>query len=368
MNCVELVSSHCRLLAPYKPGLTTEKIKQQYEIEDVYKYASNESPFPPSPLAIEAMQQALAESNRYPDYDKLKGAIANQFNLHVSQIILGTGSINVLELIFQIFNLPGNNVVFSSHSYFAYPLLATKTGLKINTAASDNNFAHVAENLVAQCDDQTSLLVIDNPTNFAGTALNGEQIKWILSQVSKKTIVVLDQAYAEFADIPFVDISPELFERYPNLIITRTFSKAYSLASMRIGYGLAHPEVISWLDRQQQPFPISHVANQGAIASLQDTAYSENTINSIKAGRKWLNEQLNTLGISTSDSHSNFVLGHFGANANALYQDLLENGFITRQMSAYNAPEYIRISIGTALENERLIEAITARQTLWSEV
>lgn len=356
------VSEKIRLLQPYKAGLTVEAIQDKYQLSTVYKYASNESPFSPAPGAVAAMQEAFLQANRYPDYQKLKQAIASHFNLSSDSVMLGTGSINVLDQLFQIFNLPGNNVVFSSHSYFGYPLLAQKSGLEVKIAQSGSHYEHIPQNLVAQCDSQTSILVIDNPTNFSGTALDQEQLRWILDSVSKHTIVILDQAYAEFSDMKFVDIEEALFQQYPNLVVTRTFSKAYSLASLRVGYGLANPELVSWFNRAQQPFPVSNIANAAAIASLEDKEYAASTIQAIKDGRAWLNDQLQKMGITTSDSHSNFVMGHFGAKAGEVYQDLLEKGFITRQMTVYKAPEYLRISVGTSEENQLLIKALAEHQ------
>lgn len=356
------VSESIRLLQPYKAGLTVEAIQDKYQLSTVYKYASNESPFPPAPSALTAMQEAFLQANRYPDYQKLKQAIASNFDLNFDNVMTGTGSINVLDQLFQIFNLPGNNVVFSSHSYFGYPLLAQKSGMKVKIAQSGSHFEHIPENLVAQCDAQTSILVIDNPTNFSGTALDHKQLSWILDNVSKHTIVILDQAYAEFSDMKFVEIEERLFQHYPNLVVTRTFSKAYSLASLRVGYGLANPKLVSWFNRAQQPFPISNIANAAAIASLEDKEYATSTIQAIKEGRAWLNDQLQQMGITTSESHSNFVMGHFGTKAGGVYQDLLEKGFITRQMTIYKAPEYLRISVGTNEENQRLIKALAEHQ------
>ncbi|MCF6442647.1 histidinol-phosphate transaminase [Pseudoalteromonas luteoviolacea] len=353
-----LISEQFSQLQPYKAGLTTEAIQEQYGLEQVHKFASNESPFPPSELAMQAVAEAMHSSNRYPDYQKLRSVIGEQFQLSASNVILGCGSINILDIIFHAFNRKDSNAVFTTCSYFAYPLLAQKSGIDVKLAQTDENLGHIAHNLLAQCDENTSLLVIDNPSNFSGSALDAKELEYILSNVPKHTLVVLDQAYEEFTDAAPLSIHSQTFADHPNLIVTRTFSKAYSLAALRIGYALANSEIIDWLNRGQQPFPVSNLGIAAAIASLQDKAYSDMVINSVKQGRKSLADGLNQLGLKCYPSHSNFVLVEFGENAGNIYQKLLEMGYITRQMQVYKRPDLIRISVGNNEENAKLLNAL----------
>ncbi|GEM76241.1 histidinol-phosphate transaminase [Vibrio sagamiensis] len=357
-NINKFISEGFSKLQPYKAGLTTQAIQAKYGIDDVYKFASNESPFPPSDLAVKAIIDAISNTNRYPDYCSLKTSIAQLYQLGADNVLLGSGSINVLDLLFQAFSNQGSNVVFTSCSYFAYPLLAQKSGLKVKLAQADEQLRHIARNLVEQCDEYTSLLVIDNPGNFSGGALSAAEIESILTEVSKDTIVILDQAYEEFTDESRFVIDSETFKRFPNLVITRTFSKAYSLAALRVGYALANKELIGWLNSGQQPFPVSNLGIAAAIASLQDKTYSQEVIKSIKRGRAVLFEGLSALGLKCYPSNSNFVLVEFGDKASEIYSQLLEQGFITRQMQVYQRPDLIRISVGSDEENHRLLHKI----------
>ncbi|AOT08130.1 histidinol-phosphate transaminase [Pseudoalteromonas luteoviolacea] len=354
-----LISEQFSQLQPYKAGLTTEAIQELYGLEQVHKFASNESPFPPSELAMQAVSEAMHSSNRYPDYQKLRSIIGEQFQLSASNVILGCGSINILDIIFHAFNRKGSNAVFTTCSYFAYPLLAQKSGIDVKLAHTDENLGHVAHNLLAQCDENTSLLVIDNPSNFSGSALDAKELEYILGNVPKHTLVVLDQAYEEFTDAAPLSINSQTFTEHPNLIVTRTFSKAYSLAALRIGYALANSEIIDWLNRGQQPFPISNLGIAAAIASLQDSAYSQFVIDSVKQGRKVLSEGLSNLGLLCYPSNSNFVLAEFGENASDIFKQLLEHGFITRQMQVYDRPDLIRISVGNDAENDKLLNKLS---------
>lgn len=354
-NISTLICEQFSQLQPYKAGLTSEAIKAKFDLDNVYKFASNESPFPPSELAVKAINDAISNVNRYPDYHALRAAIGDEFQLQAENVLLGSGAINLLDLVFQAFSKENSNVVFTSSAYFAYPLLAQKTGLKTKLAAPDDALNHDVKNLIAQCDEHTSLLAIDNPGNFSGAALNVEQLEQLLTQINPNTIVILDQAYEEFTELDSLEISPSLFDRFPNLIVTRTFSKAYSLAAMRVGYALGSAELIDWLSRGQQAFPVTNLGVAAAIASLQDKEYKNRVVTSIKQGRKALFEGLTALGLSCYPSHSNFVLAEFGEKASDIYNTLLKEGFITRQMQVYNRPDMIRISVGSQDENTKLL-------------
>lgn len=352
------VSDGFRQLQPYKAGLTTEAIKSQYGLDNVYKFASNESPFPPSEFAVKAMSEMLTEVNRYPDYTDLRASIAQEYQLALNNVMLGSGSINVLDVLFQAFSVTDSNIVFTSSAYFGYPLLAQKSGLTVKLAQPNAQLNHVAENLIQQCDENTSLLVIDNPGNFSGGALSADEIELILIRVSKETIVILDQAYEEFSDEPSFKIDEQTFSRFPNLVITRTFSKAHSLAALRVGYALADAAIIDWLNRGQQPFPVSSIGAAAAMASLNDRAYRQLVIESTQRGRQQLFDGLTELGLQCYPSNANFVLAEFGEKASEVFLSLLEAGFITRQMQVYQRPDLIRISVGNDEENTLLLQKL----------
>lgn len=359
MDYGTLVGESIRGLSPYAAGMSVEQLKARFALERVLKFASNESPLPPSDRVRDTVAQAVAMSHHYPDYTALKSAIASGFGLDAGHVVLGAGSIDVLDVIFQTFSGGARTAVFPRHGYFAYPMLAAKAGLHAVNPEMDR-YRHDVDGLVAACDGRTSLLVLDSPGNFSGGAIDADALQRILDGVPETTIVVLDQAYIEFADDEPVAIDAMLFERHKRLIVTRTFSKIHGLAALRIGYGMAHPDLIAWLNRVQQPFPVSNVAAAAAICALDDRAHSEAIRRTVVQGRSQLSEGLAALGVPVCASQANFVLARFDDRAAALNQALLREGLITRQTLMYGEPGHIRISVGTAQDNAVLLAAISA--------
>ncbi len=353
-----LIASHLRNQQEYIPGLSISEIKCKYGVAEVIKLASNEMPVSPSPQVIAAISAAASESNRYPEYSVLKARLADLFSLTPSHILLGNGSIDVLDIIFKCLARSESHIVCSSHSYFAYRLLAQKSGLGVVDVPSKTDFCPDVEALIAACNSQTAMLVVDSPGNFSGSVLENNDLLSILRRIPKTTMFVLDQAYIDFDESNSVTSPKLLLEEFPNLIITRTFSKVYCLASLRVGYALSHPHFIRYLNRVQQTFPVSHRGVVAAVAALNDRQYTHFVRDLILNGREQLLQAFIERGLKTYPSQGNFVLVCFGKKATDLYKTLLKRGIICRQMTSYSEPDFIRFSVGTKEQNEILLKNI----------
>lgn len=347
-----------RALAPYRPGITHEQLKRDTGLDVIRKFSSNESPIGPSPAVFAAMQQALADSHRYPDVQALTERLARHLQVPADRLVLGNGSIDVIASLVRAFVGPGQNVVLSERGYCAYPAFVTEQGATIRLAPSRADFGHDADALLRRIDERTRLLLIDSPGNLSGVALDAAALQRLLRGVPKQVLVVLDEAYIEFAD----GAVPRGTERWPlqhaNVVVTRTFSKAYGLAGLRIGYGIADAGVVDCLNRIRPPFPVSRVALAAAGAALDDAAHVERIVQCARSGRVALAEALRGFGLDVIDGSANFVLADFGPAARSVFDALLARGFITRPMSAYGLPTHIRISVGTPAEVDQLVQAL----------
>jgi histidinol-phosphate aminotransferase len=358
MNWSNLLAPPLRALAPYRPGMTEEKLREERGLREIYKFSSNEAPFPPSPHALSAMQEALAQSNRYPDAQALVSRLSQALRVPQGSIVLGNGSIDVIGALVRAFVAPEHNVVLSEYGYCAYPAFVTETGAAIRIAASGPHFGHDVQQLLARVDARTRMLIVDSPTNLSGHSLSADALRHLVNGLPRDVLLVLDEAYVEFTDGDAPRDTEQLPLRYPNVIVTRTFSKAYGLAGLRIGYGIAAAGLIECLNRIRPPFPVSRVALAGARAALDDTPYLERIVESTRRGRRKLADELPTLGYPVCGGTANFALADFGSQARSIYEGLLARGFITRPMSAYALPNHIRISVGAPHEIDKLLAAL----------
>ncbi|WP_051711312.1 pyridoxal phosphate-dependent aminotransferase [Andreprevotia chitinilytica] len=356
MDWSTLVAPQLRALKAYQPGITAEKLRRESGLTEVFKFSSNEAPIKPSPLIEAAMCAALGNANRYPDAQALLDKLAEHLGVPVASLALGNGSIDLIEGLVRLFVSAEHNVVLSEFGYSAYPAFVLGQGAKIRIARSGANFGHDIDNLLAQVDADTRLLLIDSPTNLSGAELAYADITRLLEQLPPHVVVVLDEAYAEFAGN--AEKTAKLPQRYPNVVITRTFSKAYGLAGLRVGYAIADAGLLGYFHRIRPPFPVGGVALAGALAALEDSAHLALILNATRSGRQRLLEALAEEGVTVVAGTGNFVLADFGPAAKPVYEGLLALGFITRAMSAYGLPTHIRISIGAAAEIEMLIVAI----------
>lgn len=350
-----------RNFMPYVPGKPTSELARELGLDpdNIVKLASNENPLGVSPMALQAMQSALADIARYPDaggFD-LKRAIAARFGVDVAQVVLGNGSNDVLELAARTFLTPGTSAVYSKHAFAVYPLSVLAIGATgIESPARDHG--HDLDAMLAAIRADTRIVFIANPNNPTGTFLRGELISGFLDRAPSNVTVLLDEAYTEYLDDADRYDSIRWLDRYPNLIVTRTFSKAYGLAGMRVGFGLAHPDVADLMNRIRQPFNVNTVAQAGAIASLQDEAYVARSRALNSDGMRQLTAGFARLGLEWIPSFGNFVCVRVGA-ADAVFQQLLRRGVIVRPVGGYALPQWLRISIGLPAENERFLSALT---------
>lgn len=360
MNWSDLLAPPLRALAPYRPGMTEEKLRQERGLREIYKFSSNEAPFSPSPNALTAMQNALAQSNRYPDTQALIDRLSETLRVPQESIVLGNGSIDVISALVRAFVSPDHNVVLSEYGYCAYPAFVTETGATIRIAASGSHFGHDVKQLLARVDARTRMLIVDSPTNLSGHTLSADALRQLVSELPRHVLLVLDEAYIEFTEGDTPRDTEQLPLRYPNVIVTRTFSKAYGLAGLRIGYGIADAGLIECLNRIRPPFPVSRVALAGARAALDDTPHLERIVEATRSGRRRLVAALQTMGFPVADGTANFALADFDPNARSIHEGLLTRGFITRPMTAYALPNHIRISVGTPHEIDKLLDALNA--------
>ncbi|QCP54524.1 aminotransferase class I/II-fold pyridoxal phosphate-dependent enzyme [Trinickia violacea] len=347
-------------LQPYKPGITEEKLRRETGLTDIWKFSSNEAPVGPSPRIVDAMQAALGQANRYPDIYALLEALSQRLDVPHSCLALGNGSIDLIAALVRLFVGAQHNVVLTSHGYCAYPALIKEQQAAIRVAGHGESFGHHVDKLLSQVDADTRMVLIDSPTNLSGAALTSDEIRRLLEALPTHVIAVLDEAYIEYADLAAMKAHSRLPFTYPNVVITRTFSKAYGLAGLRVGYAVADAGLIDWLARIRPPFPVGSVALAAALAALNDQPHIDQILQLTVTGRRSLVDGLRMSGIDVIEGHGNFVLADFGARATYVYEGLLSHGLITRAAHAYGLPSHIRISVGSPGEIARLLETVRA--------
>jgi histidinol-phosphate aminotransferase len=352
-------------LRPYEPGKPLSELEREYGVRDAIKLASNENPLGPSPAAVEAVRGVLGEIARYPDGNgfDLKRAIANRYNVDPAGITLGNGSNDVLEIISRAFLLPGLDAVFSQHAFAVYPIVTQAIGATARVAPAHDGsrgprYGHDLEAMAAAISDKTRVVFIANPNNPTGTWLARGELEAFLERVPKQVIVVLDEAYIEYVTEPDYPDSVPWLARFPNLILTRTFSKAYGLAGLRVGFALAHPEMTGILNRVRQPFNVSIPALAAATVALTDRAHLEASLKLNQIGMQQWTEAAAELGLDYIPSVGNFICVDVGRTAAPVYDALLREGVIVRPVASYGLPNHLRITLGLAQENRRAIAAL----------
>jgi len=359
----ETAPSYVRSIAPYQPGKPIAELAREMGLEEasIIKLASNENPRGIGPRTRAAIERALGDIARYPDGNghELKEALARRFGVEMSQIVLGNGSNDVLELAALAFLGPGRAAVFSQHCFAVYPLATQARGARA-IAVPAKDYGHDLEAMARAVDDDTGVLWIANPNNPTGTLASGEAVEALLRRVPERVIVVLDEAYNEYLPAELRADSVRWLKRYPNLVLTRTFSKAYGLAGLRVGYALAHASVADVMNRVRQPFNVNSVALAGAVAALQDMEFVARSYAENLQGLRQLREGVAKLGLEFIPSFGNFLTVRVG-KAPEVYRRLLKRGVIVRPVGGgYGLPEHLRVTVGTEGENERLLSALAA--------
>ncbi len=361
MSLTNLVPAHIRAIAPYQPGKPISELAREMGLAeaDIVKLASNENPLGIGPLARAAVEARFGELALYPDGSgfELKATLARRLGVGAERIVLGNGSNDVLELAARVFLAPGTSAVYSRHAFAVYPLATLACGAEgIETPARD--YGHDLKAMAAAIRPDTRLVFIANPNNPTGTLLGAEELLAFLAAVPETVAVVLDEAYVEYLDEAERSPSLDWLERFPNLILTRTFSKAYGLAGLRVGYALARPEVADLLNRLRQPFNVNSLALAAAAAALEDTAFIAAAKRVNDAGLAQLCEGFRALKLDFIPSRGNFVCVRVG-EAGRVFQALLRRGVIVRPVGNYGLPEHLRVSAGTREQNARFFAALS---------
>lgn len=361
---LKLATPGVRGLRPYQPGKPLAELARELGITDAIKLASNENPLGPSPLALAAIQAQLPELTRYPDASgfELKQKLAQHHALTPDRITLGNGSNDILEMLAQAFLTAEQGAVFDQNGFAVYALATQARGAiaQVSTslpATAAMPYGHDVERMLALITAQTRLLFIANPNNPTGTWLGQAALKHLLDHCPPQVIVVLDEAYAEYVDAPDYPQTRPWLDIYPNLVITRTFSKAYGLAGLRLGYALSHPALANILNRIRQPFNANSLALAAAAAVLDDTAYLQRSIEANRAAKQQWQTALAQLGLMALPSQTNFLCVQVTRNAAEVYQSLLREGIIVRPVGP-GLPQFLRISMGLPAENDRAIQAL----------
>ncbi len=359
MNYSDLAPSYIRAIAPYQPGKPIAELERELGITGIVKLASNENPLGCSPKAVTAMLEAVKTIALYPDGNgyELKEALCKRFGVEHARIVLGNGSNDMLELAARAFLTVGDKAIYAAHAFAVYPLAIQcvgATGIKVPAI----NFGHdLSAMLKAAIEHKAKLVFIANPNNPTGTFLSAGDLLEFMRALPPQVLVVLDEAYNEYLPQECRYDSVSWLKEFPNLIISRTFSKAYGLAGLRVGYAFADAQVVDMMNRVRQPFNVNSVAQAAAAAALGDDEFVRKTHEVNRRGMAQIVAGLKRLGLEYIPSCGNFISFRIGDGLK-MYRRLLELGVIVRPVANYEMAEYLRVSIGTESENEKFLSAL----------
>ena len=359
MNYTELAPFYIRAIAPYQPGKPIAELERELGISGIVKLASNENPLGASPKAVAAMHEAIKTISLYPDGNgfDLKDALSKRYGVAHANLVLGNGSNDLLELASRAFLTPGDVAVYSAHAFAVYALATQAVGAKGITVPA-KEFGHDLDAMLqAAVKHKAKMVFIANPNNPTGTYLTPDALRDFLQALPVNVLVVLDEAYNEYLPPAQRYDSVSWLQNYPNLIISRTFSKAYGLAGLRVGYAIAHEQITDMMNRVRQPFNVNSIAQAAALAALHDMDFVQQTYELNQRGMQQITSGLNKLGLSYIPSYGNFISFRIGG-ATAMYRRLLELGVIVRPVANYDMPDYLRVSIGLETENDKFLTAL----------
>jgi histidinol-phosphate aminotransferase len=353
---------YVRKIAPYQAGKPISELAREYglDAERIVKLASNENPLGMPESSRKAMLEAAGELGRYPDSNgfELKAALATRYAVPPEWITLGNGSNDILELAAHALLQPGQSAVYSQHSFAVYALATQAVGARAIVVPA-RDLGHDLEAMRAAIAEDTRLVFVANPNNPTGTFVPADTVQSFIESVPEDVVIVLDEAYNEYLEPGLRFDSAQWLHRHPNLIISRTFSKAYGLAGLRVGFGLAQAELTDLMNRVRQPFNVNSIAQAAALAALEDHEFLERSYELNRSGLQRLQSAFEEMGLEYVPSYGNFVLVRVG-DAGAVYEHLLRDGVIVRPVAGYGLPEWLRVSIGLPEENERFLAALGA--------
>ena len=360
MSLSKLAPDYIRAIAPYQGGKPIADIAREFGLDaaDIIKLASNENPLGMSPNAEAAIDAVLADIARYPDGNsfKLRETVSQKYGIAQNQIVFGNGSNDILELAARAFLQVGTEAIYSQHAFAVYPLVTQSVGAK-GVVIPAKDYAHDLNGFLKAITSKTRLIFIANPNNPTGTLVDKKTLEAFLKEVPKNVLVVLDEAYDEYLSADDKSEAISWLALFENLIISRTFSKAYGLAGLRVGFGLMHADVADILNRIRQPFNVNALAQAAANASLADDAFVARSYASNQAGMLQLTQGFDKLGLPYINSYANFI-SFAVKDAASVNQKLLESGIIVRPVANYDMPDYLRVSIGLFSENKRFLEVL----------
>ncbi|MDG1439114.1 MAG: histidinol-phosphate transaminase [Emcibacteraceae bacterium] len=323
------------------------------------KLSANESALGPSPMAMEAYRNGAKNLHRYPDpaYHDLRDTLAAKYKIEKSQIVCGVGSDEILKLACRAYITPGDEAIFVAHSFSMYPIAVTSVG-GVPVEVEDENFTANVDNILAAVTEKTKIIFIANPNNPTGTYISSDDIDRLWQNIPDHVLLVLDAAYAEFIDEADYDTGIKMVAKSKNVLMTRTFSKLYGLAALRLGWSYACKEIAETLDKIRDPFNVPSSAQLAGVAALKDTEFEKAAFNHTKKWREWLSIELKTLGLKVIPSYTNFILFEFThpeKTALMANEYLLSHGYILRYYSAQGLHNFLRLTIGTEEENKDVI-------------
>lgn len=357
------VPDNISAITPYPPGKPIEELERECGISGSIKLASNENPFGPSPAALVAMQKALPRLHRYPDGSSyyLTRALADHLRVDPERIVLGNGSNEVIEFLVKAFVREGDQVITSHPSFLMYQKFVQVRG-GVNQVVPLKDMGHDLEQIRSLASSATRLIFLDNPNNPTGSLIDLPRLEAFLGALPEQVIVVLDEAYIDFIDSAAAgyDSRSLIDDRAGRcaVVCLRTFSKAYGLAGLRVGFGLMHESIAACLHKVRQPFNVNLMAQEGARAALEDQEFYQKTLRLTAEGKRFLTAEAEKLGCMAYPSQTNFFLIDVGGDATRLYDAMLKKGVIVRSMKAYGFANFIRITVGTEEENRRFIKAL----------
>lgn len=360
-NFFALAQPGVRRLLPYVPGKPVDELARELHMDpsSIVKLASNENPRGASPKVLAAIHQELSQLPRYPDGDGfvLKSLLAEKCRVKTNQITLGNGSSDILELVARAYLAPGLNAVFSEHTFAVYPIFTQAVGAAAKVVPA-KDWGYDLPAMLAAMDDNTRVVFIANPNNPTGSWFDAEALDEFLQNVPEHVLVVLDEAYIEYAEGSELPDSLYFLAGYPNLLVSRTFSKAYGLAALRVGYSLSTSVVADVLNRVRQPFNVNSLALAAACAALKDNEYLEQSRQLNEYGMQQLEAGFQKMGLSWIPSKGNFICVDLGQDAAPVYKALLNEGVIVRPVANYGMPNHLRITTGMPSENSRFLQAL----------
>jgi histidinol-phosphate aminotransferase len=354
------IQPQIQTIKPYVPGKPVSELQRELGLTHVTKLASNENPLGASEKVLAAMEIALKDIGRYPDGNGfyLRSALAAFNQVALNQVSIGNGSNELLELVGRVFAGPGDEIVYSQYGFAVYPITAQIVGATgIEVAAC--NYGHDLAAMAKAVTDRTKLIYVANPNNPTGTCFGRDEWEAFIQSIPSHVMVVLDEAYLEYVDQVDYPSGLDYIAHYPNLILSRTFSKAYGLASLRVGYMLASEEITSYINRLRAPFNVNHYAQVAAVAALHDQQFVQQSVELNRQGKKQMIKALEDAGLDFIPSQGNFICVKFGLDAAEINQHFLQQGVILRPVANYGLTEFLRVSIGTHQENQHFIEALS---------